>query len=75
MVMLSSIVLHSNFDYHSRLMEDIEDQIESRKFKHYASELLENGLHDQEELERSLHKAITAVIAARLQAAKHFRTV
>src|SRR2546421_2765166 len=75
MVMLRNLVPQSYFDYHTAIMDDIEDQIIASGLNHYASQLLKKGLHDQAELERSLQKAITAVITARLPATKHFRTV
>jgi|SRR5882672_633838 len=74
--MQNSLVLYpSYFELHSAILDDIEDKLGDMAFTHYASQLLENGLRGEEELEAALDKAITALRAAHLPAYKHFREV
>ena len=73
--MIKSIIPYtSNFSANT-LFDDIEDMLVARMLTHYASQLLENGLQDEDELEKALHRAVTALAAARLPATKHFRSI
>jgi hypothetical protein len=73
--MTKSIIPYtSNFNTNT-FFEDIEDRLVARMLTHYASQLLDNGLHDEVELEKALHRAVTALAAANLPATKHFRSI
>ena len=55
--------------------DDIEERMAEKELVHYASQLLERGLKDEMELEKALRKAIIAISAAHLPAARHFRKI
>ena len=74
--MVNSLILYpSYFETHSSLIDEIEDRMIERELTHYASGLLEKGLHDEAELEFALQKAVTALSAAHLPATRHFKKV
>jgi hypothetical protein len=74
--MKQSIVLYSSqFDTHSVLLDEFEERIADSDLHHYASELLEKGLQDEEELEQALQKAITALCAAHMPCRCHIKKV
>jgi hypothetical protein len=56
-------------------MDEIEDRMIDRELTHYASCLLEKGLHDEAELQFALKKAVTALSTAHLPATHHFKKV
>ena len=71
--MLNSVIVYADAD--SSLFKHLEDRFVTRDLTHYASELLNQGLHDESELDNALHKAITAALIARLPVIRHFREV
>jgi hypothetical protein len=74
--MVQSIILYpSYYDTHSSVMDELEEKLIQLELTHYASWLLENGLHDMDELECALQKAITALNAAHLPANHHFKKI
>jgi hypothetical protein len=74
--MLKSLIVYpSYFETHSSLLDEIEDRLSEKELTHYASWLLEKGLHDETELEEALTKAITALRAANLPATRHFKKI
>jgi hypothetical protein len=74
--MLKSLIVYpSYFDTYSGLLDEMEDKLSDKELTHYASWLLEKGLHDETELEDAMRKAITALSAANLSATKHFKKV
>jgi len=73
--MTDSMVLYSSrFDY-STFLDEFEERIADSALHHYASELLEKGLHDEEELKQALQKAITALCAAHMSCRQHVKKV
>jgi hypothetical protein len=54
---------------------DWEDSLVAAHLTHYASRLLDKGLHDPGELEQALHKAIIACRAAGLPVTDNFKTI
>ena len=74
--MTQHLVLYSSYiDTHSALLDEFEERVADSALHHYASELLEKGLHDEDELEEALQKAITALCAAHLPCRRHIKKV
>ena len=74
--MQQPMVLYSSlFDTHSSLLDEFEERVVDSSLHHYASELLDKGLHDEAELEDALHKAMTALCAAHLPCQRHIKKV
>jgi hypothetical protein len=55
--------------------DEIEDRYVSKNLTHFASELLEMGIPDEEELEQALDRAQRALCTAHFPCAHHFRKV
>ena len=64
----------SYIDTYSSLLDDIGERLAALELTHYASQLLEKGLHD-EELEMAMHKAIKVLTAARFPSIRHFKKI
>ena len=56
-------------------VEELEERIAEKELVNYASELLDKGIKDEEELEIAMHKAITALSTAHLPASHHFKKI
>jgi len=73
--MLKDLIKYpSYFEMHSALLDDIEEMLATKDLTHYASQLLQNGLQD-DELDEALCRAIKAVTTARLPVTRHFKKV
>ena len=68
-----NVVVYRESD--SGFFEQLETNLVTMHLRHYASELLEQGFHDENELDSSLHKAIGALTRAKQPVIKHFREV
>jgi hypothetical protein len=73
--MTNPVPYHSYFTARSSLLSDIEELFASRSFTHYASQLLQKGLYDEQDLESAVQKAITACVVAGLPATRHFKII
>jgi hypothetical protein len=65
----------TRFDQEYGLFQELENKVIEKGLVHYASWLLERGLHDQAELEKALQKAMQALCSARLACRGHFKRI
>jgi hypothetical protein len=74
--MVNSLVVYTSYyDNHSSFMDELEEKLVERTLTHYASQLLENCLHDESDLETALQKAVIAMNTVQPPASNHFRKI
>jgi hypothetical protein len=76
MNMAKNIVVYSSrFDNHSHLFDEIEERFADKAMHHYASELLEKCLKDEQELETAMQRTMIALCGAHLSCREHVKKV
>ena len=74
--MQSNLVIYSPLSYATTgAWEDFEEKLAARDFTHYASQLLGKGFQDEAALYRAMHKAVDALVIAKMPVTRHFRCV
>ncbi len=74
--MAKKMVLYSSrFDNHSNLLDEIEERIADSTLHHYASELLEKCLRDEQELESAMQRTMIALCGAHMPCRQHVKKV